>query len=152
MCKNNKPDAKDIFNDAYIEPNEINDEETQINNIFIDSIHPISNSTKNVNPAILYEKMNFQNTLVIPKNDISVGCFSSQSLLSKLNKDTPTSLSSVLNEEMVNKNNHDIILINKTVEKSKGDLNEQKKIVIMMKVKSQKKWKKQKKGKKALLE
>ena len=115
MCKNNKPDAKDIFNDAYIEPNEINDEETQINNIFIDSIHPISNSTKNVNPAILYEKMNFQNTLVIPKNDISVGCFSSQSLLSKLNKDTPTSLSSVLNfdlnEEMVNENNHDIILI-----------------------------------------
>ena len=114
MCKNNKPDAKDIFNDAYIEPNEINDEETQINNIFIDSIHPISNSTKNVNPAILYEKMNFQNTLVIPKNDISVGCFSSQSLLSKLNKDTPTSLSSVLNfdlnEEMVNENNHDIIL------------------------------------------
>ena len=58
--------------------------------------------------------MNFQNTLVIPKNDISVGCFSSQSLLSKLNKDTPTSLSSVLNfdlnEEMVNENNHDIIL------------------------------------------
>ena len=114
MSKNNKQDAKEILNESYIGPNEINDEETEINNIFTDTIHPTYNSTKNVNPAILYEKMNIQNTLIIPKNDRSLCCFSCQSLISKLNIETPTNLSRFLNfdlnEEIINENNHDLIL------------------------------------------
>ena len=76
--------------------NEI-DNYTEVQTIFNNSNSVRNNSAPNANSNVLYQNMNILDSFSINKNDQSSGIFSCKTILSKLNKDTPTSLSSNFN-------------------------------------------------------